>query len=552
MLLANVFTKTSRDRWMGMLIGSVSVGLFLLMAMAIYREIDISVYTNLPEVMLAIVNIPVDADVGTLAYGAVYGSVGALVLAAIALSMGSASIAREERDGTIGILLSNPRSRTSVLISKLAAMVVLTGLGSLLVWGAGLVVPVLLDVDVARIQIGALILHMFVNALFYGFLAAMIGAWSGSTTMATGLTVVIMIVSLFAVGVLPLAEGLSDFARIFPWYYYESSQPANNGVDWGHVTVLLGLCAAFAIAGVLGVNRRDLRAQRVGTNLIDRLRSNRFARKIIDRLTGSVGVSRIWVKTASEHKGLVIVTVVAAVLMGAILGPMYPLIDDAILSIADALPEALLRMFGNGDLSTPEGWYQLEYLSLMGPIGVILVTTTIAARALAGEESRRTMGLLLANPVRRSSIVIEKSIAMAVLGVVIGVSVFVGIALGSLLGGLGMDICNIAAASALVTLLGLVFGALAFFLSAAFGRMRLVIFGTIGAAFAFFLLNSLLPLSESLAGWARLSPFYYFLSSDPLTTGMNWGHAAVLAGISIALIVLSVFAFDRRDIRQSN
>ena len=147
-MLANVFTKTIRDRWLAMAIGTATLVAFLLLGMWTYRDIDLSLYTVLPEAMRELMGITSDSDAGGLAYGAMYSSYGALTLAALALSMGAASIAGEERNGTIGLLLGNPQSRTHVLLSKAASMVALIGLGALLLWGAGLAVPAMLDVDV--------------------------------------------------------------------------------------------------------------------------------------------------------------------------------------------------------------------------------------------------------------------------------------------------------------------------------------------------------------------------------------------------------------------
>ncbi|MEE9178114.1 MAG: hypothetical protein V3U46_06755 [Acidimicrobiia bacterium] len=108
-MLANVFTKTTRDRWIGAAIAGGAVSLWLLMAAAIYRDIDLSIYTDMPEAIRNLMGIPEGADVGALAYSVVMGFVGAVTLASVALSMGSASIAGEERDGTFGLLLGNPK-----------------------------------------------------------------------------------------------------------------------------------------------------------------------------------------------------------------------------------------------------------------------------------------------------------------------------------------------------------------------------------------------------------------------------------------------------------
>jgi ABC-2 type transport system permease protein len=112
-----------------------------------------------------------------------------------------------------------------------------------------------------------------------------------------------------------------------------------------------------------------------------------------------------------------------------------------------------------------------------------------------------------------------------------------------------MDIGNIAATSLLATLLGLVFGALALALSAATGRRKIAVFGSIGVAGVFYLASSFLPMSESLTGYTKWSPFYYYLSSDPLFRGMNWGHGTIFAGLTLGLIALSVFLFQQRDLQ---
>ena len=550
-MLANIFTKTLRDRWLGVAIAAGSLALFLLFAMSMYRNLDLGIYANMPEAFRAILGVPAEADVGSLAIGVLFSSYGAWILVGLMIAAGSASIASEESKGTIGLLLGNPKSRTNVLVSKAASMVLLIGLAVAFLWGSTYLVSGVLDVEITGMAVGALLLHMFVNALFYGFLAMAIGAWTGNRGTAAGATAGLMFVSIFAVGLLPLIEGWENVTKAFPWYYFNGSEPLINGIDWGHIGVLLIGIALFVIAAVIGVNRRDLRGQNVGITLLDRLRSNPMTQRVVNRLAGSVRVSRIWIKTLSEHQALLIITgFVMFLVMGVMIGPMFNMMPAELMDMTADFPEALLAAFGGGDMSTPEGWYQLETFGLMAPIAVMIVTIAVGARALAGEEERRTMGLLLANPIKRSKVVIEKAWAMVVCAITVGFATFAGVVAGSLLSRLGMDIGNIAATCLLVTLLGLVFGALALALSAAMGRGKVAVFGSIGTATVFYLAASLLPLSKSVAGYAKWSPYYYYLSSDPLLTGMDWGHGAILAGLTLGLVVLSVVLFQRRDLRQ--
>ncbi len=551
MLLQTVFTKAIRARWLGMAIAATTLVLFMLYAMAVYSDIDLSIYTDLPAGIRELMGIPEGADAASLSYNVMMGFVGAITLTGLAISMGSASIAGEERMGTLGLLLTNRRSRSHVLLSKMGAMVTLTVAGTATLWAAGHLVPVLLDVEIGETDIGAMVLHLLVNALFYGFGAMAIGAWTGNRSMASGITVGVMIVSFFAVGLLPLVESLADLVRVFPWYYFEGSDPLVNGVDWGHIAVLTGGCALFAAIALVTVNRRDLRGPSVGGTLLDRLRAHPLTDQIFDRLAGDARVARPWAKTFSEHQGLLIITAVTMFgMMGVLMGPMYDAIAGDIAVLSDQFPEEILALAGGGDFSTPEGFYEIETFSLMAPVAVMIVTIVAGVGGLAGEESQRTMGLLLANPIRRSRVVLEVVLAMILNAVIVGAATFAGVVGGSVIAGIGLSVAGVAAASLLATLLGLAFGMLALAVSAATGRAATAVYATIGVALASHLLNSYLPLTNRFSGWARWTPNYYYLTSDPLVNGLSWGHAAVLAAVAASLLVVSVVLFDRRDIRQ--
>ena len=550
-MLANVFTKSVLDRWKPPVIAAVSLAVLLIFGMAVYRGIDISFWDDLPEAFRSVFGIPDGADVGGLAYGAIYTGYGMLTMAGVALAGGAVSISGEEKSGTIGLLLGNPVGRTTLAVSKAAALAVVTVGAFVFLWLAGIATPVLLDVEIGTMNVTALLVMMFVNALFYGFLAFALSGWTGKSSLAGGVSAGIMVISFIAVGLLPLVDSLAGLAKFFPWYYFSSSEPVMNGIDWADFAVLAIGALVFFVVGVVGVNRRDLRSQSVGTKMIDRLRANPITHKVAEMLAGSARVSKIWFKTASEHQALLYVIVPVMFLMALMIGPMFTMLDDTLKSLGEQFPETLLALFGGGDMGTPEGFYQIEMFGMMIPISLLVVTIVIGTAALAGEEKNNTMGLLLANPVRRSTIVIQKTWTMILYAVIVALASFLGVAGGSLLGNLGMDIGNIAATCALAALLGLAFGGLALALGAATGRTQIASYGAVGVAVVAFIVNGFLPLNDSTAAWAKMSPFYYYLSSDPLINGMAWGHAAVLGGLFVILLAAAVILFQRRDLRQT-
>ncbi|MDP2183131.1 MAG: ABC transporter permease subunit [Actinomycetota bacterium] len=550
-MLTSVFLKTMRDRWRGWTIALLSMVAMGAMAMAAYQNINPAVFASMPEAYLSLLGLQGEMDVGALSISVVMGSYGAMVIASMAFTMGAAAIAGEERDGTLGLLLGNPKSRSHVLVAKALSMILFTAVTVALLAGATLLLASVLNVSIGDMDVAALGVHLLANCLFYGFLALLIGSWIGNRGAALGIAIGVMVVSFLGVGLLPLLEGGKDWVKILPGYYFDGSGPLYNGIKWSDVGVLLGVSTFFGAGAIVGVNRRDLKGQSTDVTIMDRIRANPLTDKIIGRLAGAARVSSVWFKTASEYQTTLLVSAAYMFLIqGFMLGPFYSVIPEETRAMGDQLPEQMIAIFGGGDLSTPQGWYQIETFGMMAPVVIMIATIAIGAGAIAGEESKRTMGLLLANPISRARIIAEKTFTMLLFGSLVGLATFGGVALGSIVGDLGIDVGYIAATCVLATLVGMLFGALALAVGAGTGRKKVAMWVAIGAATLTHVLNSLGEINSNLAGIQKLSPFYYYLGSDPLNNGMDWVGAVVLAATTVVLIAASFVLFQRRDIRQ--
>ena len=142
----------------------------------------------------------------------------------------------------------------------------------------------------------------------------------------------------------------------------------------------------------------------------------------------------------------------------------------------------------------------------------------------------------------------ENAVVMVLFGGAVGLATFAGIAAGNAISGLGMNYLNILATAVLLTLIGLLFGALALLISVATGMARAGVVVAAGLAVVAHVVNSLADLSD--AGWGAVSPFHYYLGSDPMINGMNWTDAGILAAITMVFIALAFPAFNRRDLKQ--
>ncbi|HXV70818.1 MAG TPA: ABC transporter permease subunit [Acidimicrobiia bacterium] len=548
-MYANVFTKSIRDRLGSGLVGALALAATLLFGLWAYQDVDISFYYDLPAAVLQLMGIdPENFGVASMAYGAMYDFMGAFIVGGVAISIGASAIAGEEQVGTFGLLLGNPLSRRQALASKTAGLVSILVVMGLLLWGAAVLSAQVLDVDTGGVHLGAISVALTLNGLLYGMLALAIGSWTGRRGRASGVAAAVMVIGYLGAGLLPLIDQ-DGLAHIFPWYYYSSSSPLNNGLDWGDAAVLVGLSVLCFVAAWYGIQRRDLRDKGAEATLADRLRANPMTKKMMDRIAGSARVSGVTVKSATEFQGLLTVTAGIMFYMGFFIPILYNFIPEDFVQIFSTFPDAMIAMIGGVDMSTPAGFVTGEIFSLVAPIAIIVLLASMGARALAGEEESHTMGLLLANPISRGEIVFKKTVAMVLLAVVFGIITALGTWLGTLAGGLDISLEGVLATSGLLTLFGLVFGGLSLAASAATGRRKLATWATTGVALVTWFMFSFLTLTESAAVLANLSPFQWYLGSDPLVNGMSWVDAALLGGTFVALVAVSVPLFARRDLR---
>lgn len=216
--------------------------------------------------------------------------------------------------------------------------------------------------------------------------------------------------------------------------------------------------------------------------------------------------------------------------------------------LMEAFPPEIMEALGAGDLGTPVGWLNAEMFSLIIPIALIGVGIVVGVGAIAGEEDRGTLNVLLATPVTRPGVAVSKALALGILLVALTAVNFVSLYLGAVLGNVDIGANQLLAGTTMSLLFGLFFSTMAFGVGAATGRSGLAAALSAGLAVVAFVMNAFLPLAE---GWERaqeLSPFYWYLGTNPLADGMDPLSVLLLAGFSVFFLGWGILAFTRRDI----
>lgn len=238
----------------------------------------------------------------------------------------------------------------------------------------------------------------------------------------------------------------------------------------------------------------------------------------------------------------------------ALLIAVYPSIAksaDDLQGYLDNLPEAFRKAFlgAGGDFTSPAGYINTELFSWLGPIIFIVYGIGAASRALAGEEEDGTLGLLLAYPLTRRRLILQRFAAMAASIGALGTAFWLVLVLATRLAGMDVGAADLGQALLLFTLLGLAVGSVTLAVGGATGRKALSIAAGAGVGAGMYLLNTLGQLDDTIEPFRVLSLFYYTGGTTPLGQGLAAGHVAVLLGASAALLTATLVLFERRDLR---
>lgn len=251
-------------------------------------------------------------------------------------------------------------------------------------------------------------------------------------------------------------------------------------------------------------------------------------------------------KTLREVQTSTVAVTVVMFLMAAFVVVLYPQFEDTLANFDDiGFYEGFLGEAGT--YSSPEGFLAAEFFSWI-PLLLITVAIIGGTGTLAGEEAAGTLDLLLAQPVTRRRLVLEKAAGLSLALLVATLLSFPGFLLGMLLVDFDISIVRIVAALLNMLPVTLLYMALAMWGSAALPGRGAAAVVCIGAVVAAYFLNTIGAVVDVLEVPRKLSPFYWADGSYVLVHGFEPLRAGGLLVVAGVLLVLTVIAFERRDI----
>jgi len=209
-----------------------------------------------------------------------------------------------------------------------------------------------------------------------------------------------------------------------------------------------------------------------------------------------------------------------------------------------------LQAFAGGAISigTLDGWLSWEWFSwsswLIGTAGALG-----GAAVIARDVETKSMEFLLAQPVRRWRVVVERYLSVAALLLVLSVVGAAALELGVR----WVDKPASLGAYRIVALNGfvltLVIAAFATLVSVLAGEQRRATVVAVGGLFGSYLVDVILKAADK-GDWVRaFLPFHYYDVNAIVRTGhMPWGNIGILFAATVVLVAAAALAFERRDV----
>lgn len=225
---------------------------------------------------------------------------------------------------------------------------------------------------------------------------------------------------------------------------------------------------------------------------------------------------------------------------------LWPSVRDTLQNFE--LPAAIQALLGSDlNIATAAGYLSGRYFAWT--IILVIVYAVIAGTgAIAGEESAGTMDLLLAQPVSRRVVVLEKLIATISGTALIIAGGYAGFLISIPSVRIEVSLIDVGIACANMLPIVLLFLTMSLWAGAVAPNRGTAAGAMIAFATATYFLYTISNGVESLRWLRYSSPFYYYGAGLSLVKGIVWWHVGLLLAIAALFVILALRTFERRDV----
>ncbi|MCY4464580.1 MAG: ABC transporter permease subunit [Chloroflexi bacterium] len=233
---------------------------------------------------------------------------------------------------------------------------------------------------------------------------------------------------------------------------------------------------------------------------------------------------------------------------------MVPLFDmQAMRELLESFPPMILAMVGVGSdleiFATNEGFVALGFFGKSALVFAVY-PVVMGMRISANEEDNGASDVLLSLPIARAQVLIEKFLAYAVSVVGVVLLIYLGLHVGVLAGGVELDVARLAEITFYLIPL-MVFVMAATMLIAVLVRRRTVALGIVTAYIIIsYMLQTIGAAAEGTVAESvgAISFLTYYNAGEILSQGFIWPHIAGFLGLSLVMLLASLYRYEQREI----
>ncbi len=260
--------------------------------------------------------------------------------------------------------------------------------------------------------------------------------------------------------------------------------------------------------------------------------------------------ANIFVKTMRDGRRSVLLISAGIFAIGLYVAVLFPDIAEGFSGMIGELPEFMQTIIGDAaEFATPEGFFTAQPFTVLGPITIMALAIHRGMNAIAGEEEANTLDQLLGNPVSRTTIALQKSLALVITCLPPSVALAASLLLGAAIMDYSFSLSGLFQMMASFLLVGYAMGFLALGIGAATGSKSLAMGVPATIAAVGYVLNILAPMVESLEFTQYVSVMYYYVGDKPFINGLTPWHSLVLFGIAAISLIFGIYRFNNRDLR---
>lgn len=257
-------------------------------------------------------------------------------------------------------------------------------------------------------------------------------------------------------------------------------------------------------------------------------------------------------KTLYEKRWTVILWSIGVIAMAMLMMSFYHSFSQGGFDeVLKNVPKSFQGLIGDiASLKTVPGYVSQEVFALRIPLLTLIMGIILFSGLLAGDEADGTLQTLLAQPVSRLKLFIQKYLAGLVISFIICAMSIIGVVVGLFLIHEHMSIVRLFQSAVGVWLLTVLFGTVGFALGAITGKKGMA--GSFAGLFTFgtYLITSFVNNVAWLKTIEKISPFHYYNSPAIAQYGLRASNVLIMAGSTLILLLISLVVFLKRDIYQ--